>query len=89
MGRKSQLTTPMDFSGNWHHPGVVVIKVDATFGRKGGEDAGKADWGPGDCQAKEILLYPDTNLCQFTGGQANPLVMLSRVFIPLCPTTDI
>lgn len=35
----------MDFSGNWHHPGVVVIKVDATFGKKG-EDAGKADWGP-------------------------------------------
>lgn len=40
------------------------------------------------CQAKEILLYPDTNLCHFTGGQTNPLVMLSRVFIPLCPTTD-
>lgn len=62
MGRKSQLAMHMDFSGNWPHPGVVVIKVDATFGRKGREDAGKADWAPGDCQAKEMLLYPDTNL---------------------------
>lgn len=47
MGWKRQLNTHMDFSGNWHHPGVVVIKEDAPFGRKGGEDAGKADWGPG------------------------------------------
>lgn len=81
MGRENQLTTQIDFSRDWQHPGGLAPKWMPLWEERVQKLLERQIQALEICHAKKIVLSANPNLRPFPGGQANSCCFVNNQYL--------